>query len=107
MNRIFGMMLVAIFAALAVLAPQTAFAAEGGDGGSSSMIALAAAIAIAGAAIGAASGQGKGMAAAMESIGRNPNSADRIQTPMIIALAFTEALALYGFVIGIMIVGKI
>ena len=34
-------------------------------------------------------------------------AAGKIQTPMIIALAFTEALALYGFVIGIMIVGKI
>ena len=107
MNRIFGMMLVAIFAALAVLAPQTAFAAEGGDGGSSSMIALAAAIAIAGAAIGAASGQGKGMAAAMESIGRNPNSADRLQTPMILGLAFIEALAIYAFVIAFLLQGKV
>ena len=40
-------------------------------------------------------------------IARNPQAAGKIQTPMIIALAFTEALALYGFVIGIMIVGKI
>ena len=63
--------------------------------------------AIAGAAIGAASGQGKGMAAAMESIGRNPNSADRLQTPMILGLAFIEALAIYAFVIAFLLQGKI
>jgi hypothetical protein len=44
----------------------------------------AAGIAIAGAAIGAGIGQGRAVAAVMESIGRNPNSADRIQTPMIL-----------------------
>ena len=33
----------------------------------------------------------------MESIGRNPNSAGQIFTPMIIGLAFIEALTLYAF----------
>ena len=46
------------------------------------MIALAAGLAIGIAAVGAGLGQGRAVAAAMESIGRNPNSADRIQTPM-------------------------
>ena len=32
----------------------------------------------------------------MESIGRNPNSADRIFTPLIVGLALMEALALYA-----------
>jgi len=71
------------------------------------MIALAAGIAIAGAAIGAGLGQGKAVAAAMESIGRNPNSADRIQTPMILGLAFIEALAIYALVIAFLLQGKI
>ena len=106
MNRISGLLFVAVFAAIAVLAPGTAFAAEGGDG-SASMIALAAGIAIAGAAIGAALGQGRGLAAAMESIGRNPNSADRIQTPMILGLAFIEALAIYALVIAFLLQAKI
>jgi len=43
----------------------------------------------------------------MESIGRNPNSADRIFTPLIVGLALMEALALYAFVIAILLYGKV
>jgi F-type H+-transporting ATPase subunit c len=93
-------------AAFAVLLPGVALAAEG-DVGNTSMIALAAGIAISGAAIGAGLGQGRAVAAAMESIGRNPNSADRIQTPMILGLAFIEALAIYALVIAFLLQGKI
>ncbi len=84
-------------------------AGEGGygHGGATGMIALAAGIGIAGAAFGAALGQGRAVAAAMESIGRNPNSADRIQTPMIIGIAFIEALAIYALVIAFFLQGKI
>jgi F-type H+-transporting ATPase subunit c len=102
--------LFALIASLAFVAgPSSAFAVEGADaaGNPASMIALAAGIAIAGAAIGAALGQGKAVAAAMESIGRNPNSADRIQTPMILGLAFIEALAIYALVIAFLLQGKI
>lgn len=92
-----------------VLAHATAFAQEAGahGGGDKSMIALAAGLAIGGAAIGAGLGQGRAVAAAMESIGRNPNSADRIQTPMILGLAFIEALAIYALVIAFLLQGKI
>jgi len=69
--------------------------------------AIGAGLAIGLAALGAALGQGRQGAAALEGIARNPQAAGKIQTPMIIALAFTEALALYGFVIGIMIIGTI
>lgn len=97
--------LTLLFAALGqgVALAQEPGAAEG----SASMIALAAGIAIAGAAIGAAIGQGRAVAAAMESIGRNPNAADRIQTPMILGLAFIEALAIYALVIAFLLQGKI
>ena len=84
-----------------------AFAAEGSAMGGGGMIALSAGLAIAGAAFGAALGQGRAVAAAMESIGRNPNSADRIQTPMIIGIAFIEALAIYALVIAFFLQGKI
>ena len=101
---------VAIFTVLAtvltVVFPNAALAADGA-GGDYGLIALASAIAIAGAAIGAALGQGRGLTAAMESIGRNPNSADRIQTPMILGLAFIEALAIYALVIAFLLQGKI
>lgn len=89
------------------LAQGTAFAADGAESGEKAMIALAAGIAIAGAAIGAALGQGRAVAAAMESIGRNPGAADRLQTPMILGLAFIEALAIYALVIAFLLQGKI
>ncbi len=52
-------------------------------------------------------GQGRVGAAAMESIGRNPNAADRLFLPLVLTLALLEALALYGFVIAIILQGKI
>ncbi|HEV8344429.1 MAG TPA: ATP synthase F0 subunit C [Candidatus Binatia bacterium] len=70
-------------------------------------IAISAGLAIAIAAFGAALGQGRVGAAAMESIGRNPNAADRIFLPLILGLAFIEALALYGFVIAFLLQAKI
>ena len=59
------------------------------------------------AAFGAALGQGRVGAAAMESIGRNPNAADKLFLPLVLTLALLEALALYGFVIAILLQGKI
>ena len=83
-------------------------AAEGGGGlWSRGVIALAAGWGLGLAAFGAALGQGRATAAAMESIGRNPNSADRIFTPLIVGLALMEALALYAFVIAIILQAKV
>lgn len=99
-------------AALALLVSGAAVAAEGAaaagaDSNAKVAIALASGLAIAVGAFGAALGQGRMAAAAMESIGRNPNAADRIQLPMILGLAFIEALALYAFVIAFFLQGKI
>lgn len=77
------------------------------DSSAKAMIALAAGFAIGIGALGAALGQGRMAAAAMESIGRNPNAADKIQLPMILGLAFIEALALYAFVIAFFLQGKL
>jgi F-type H+-transporting ATPase subunit c len=82
-------------------------AAPAGEGNTRAALAIAAGLAIAIGAFGAALGQGRMAAAAMESIGRNPNAADRIQLPMILGLAFIEALALYAFVIAFFLQGKI
>jgi len=70
-------------------------------------IAISAGVAVAIAAFGAALGQGRVGAAAMESIGRNPNAADKLFLPLVLTLALLEALALYGFVIAILLQGKI
>jgi F-type H+-transporting ATPase subunit c len=82
-------------------------AAPAGDSSTKAVLAIAAGLAIAIGAFGAALGQGRMAAAAMESIGRNPSAADRIQLPMILGLAFIEALALYAFVIAFFLQGKI
>jgi F-type H+-transporting ATPase subunit c len=93
---------------LAMLASGAAMAAEGaGDSNKAVAIAISAGVAVAIAAFGAALGQGRVGAAAMESIGRNPNAADRLFLPLVLTLALLEALALYGFVIAIILTGKI
>jgi F-type H+-transporting ATPase subunit c len=56
-------------------------------------------------ALGAGLGQGRTGASAMEGIARNPQAAGKIQTPMIIALAFMEALAIYGLLVGMKLSG--
>jgi len=40
---------------------------------------------------------------AMEAIGRNPESASKIQTNMILGLAFAEAIAIYSLVIALIL----
>jgi F-type H+-transporting ATPase subunit c len=92
---------------LAVVAPGMAFAQDAPGGSADAFIALAAGLGIGIAAFGAALGQGRAVAAAMESIGRNPNSADRLFTPMILGLALIEALAIYALVISFLLQAKI
>jgi F-type H+-transporting ATPase subunit c len=82
-------------------------AAAGGGGVVNGLIALAAGLGMGLAAFGVGLGQGRATAAAMESIGRNPNSADRIFVPLILGLALMEALALYTLVIAFFLQGKI
>jgi len=107
----FGMFITlfagAVIASLA--GAPLAMAAEGGAamGGSEGLIALGAGLAMGVGALGCGMGQGRAVASAMESIGRNPNSADRLQTPMIIGLALIESIAIYCLVIAFFLQGKI
>lgn len=71
------------------------------------MIALAAAIAMFGSTIFPALGQGKTASKAMESMARQPEASGDIRTAMILAMAFMEALTIYGLLIAIMLLGKI
>src|SRR5881397_282224 len=89
------------------IALAAAESAAAGDSQMKAAVGIAAGLAVAVAAFGAALGQGRVGAAAMESIGRNPNAADKIFLPLILGLAFIEALALYGFVIAFLLQGKI
>lgn len=61
------------------------------------------ALAIAIGAIGPAIAIGILASKAMEAIGRNPEAAPKIQTAMILAIAFAEAIAIYALVVALII----
>ncbi len=60
---------------------------------------IAKALAIAVGGISPALAIGKTGAKAMESIGRNPESADKLFVPMLLSMAFAEAIAIYALVV--------
>ncbi|MGC4105460.1 MAG: ATP synthase F0 subunit C [Thermomicrobiales bacterium] len=64
---------------------------------------IGAAIAIGVGGLGPALGIGLAVKGAVESIGRNPEAAGEIRTTMIIGAALAEAVAIYAFVIAIII----
>ena len=67
------------------------------------MKALGAALAIGLGAVGPGIGIGILGKGAMEAIGRNPEAAGEIRTNMILAIAFTEAVAIYALVVALII----
>jgi F-type H+-transporting ATPase subunit c len=64
---------------------------------------LGAALAIGLGAIGPGIGVGMIGAKAVEAMGRNPEAAGTVQTNMILAIAFAEAVAIYALVIALLI----
>jgi F-type H+-transporting ATPase subunit c len=64
---------------------------------------LASALAIGIGAIGPALGLGMIGSKAMEALGRNPEASDRIFVPLILSLAFTEAIGIYALVVALII----
>ena len=56
-------------------------------------------LAIAIGGLGPALGIGKIGSKAMEAIGRNPEAADKVFVPMLIAMALAEAIAIYALVV--------
>ncbi len=79
-----------------------ALASEGGNAGSA---ALGSALAIGLSVLGGTYAQGRAAEAALSGIARNPSSADKVFTPMIIALALIEFQAIMGFIISFMLLG--
>ena len=64
---------------------------------------IAAAIAIGLGAMGPGVAIGMLAGKAMEAIGRNPEASSKIQTAMILAIAFAEAIAIYALVVALII----
>ena len=50
--------------------------------------------------------QSRAASAALEGIARNPQAADKVQTPLILSLALMESLVIFAFVIAIILVFK-
>jgi F-type H+-transporting ATPase subunit c len=109
MYRTVKSLLPLLAVAFVTLVSGSAFAQGGGGGGGDQrgIIALGAAIAIAIAAMGGALGQGRAASAALDGIARNPQASGKIFTPMIIALALTESLVLFAFLIANGLAGKV
>lgn len=64
---------------------------------------IASALAIGLGAIGPGIGIGILAGKALEAIGRNPDASSKIQTNMVLGLAFAEAIAIYALVVALII----
>ncbi len=64
---------------------------------------IGAALAIGLGALGPGVGLGILAGKALEAIGRNPEAQGKVQTTMILAIAVTEAVAIYALVVALMI----
>ncbi|MFA4875735.1 MAG: ATP synthase F0 subunit C [bacterium] len=102
--------IITMFAPAIAAAQEQAGAASGAHGDSfmlKAALAVGAGLAIGIAAAGGSLGQGRAASAALEGISRNPEAANRVMTPMIIALALIESLVIYALVIAFLLQGKI
>ena len=70
-------------------------------------LALALGLGVPIAVLGAGLGQGKAAAAAMEGMARQPEQTGRIQTAMILALAFIESLVIFSLLVFFLMFGHL
>ncbi len=80
----------------ALFLANVAFAAEGGL---MSGAGLGMGLVMGLAALGGTLGQSRAASAAYEAIGRNPQAADKLNTPFILGMAFIESLVLFAMVV--------
>jgi F-type H+-transporting ATPase subunit c len=86
-----------------VASAQVGTAAAHNEFSANSMKYMAAALAMGIGSIGPAIGIGMIGANAMQAVGRNPEAAGSVQTPMILTVAFAEAIGIYALVVAILI----
>ena len=102
----FALAFLALFCTVEpAFAQEAAAAATGGEGRWG--IAIGAGLAIGLAGLGCGIGQGTAANGAVQGVARNPGAANQIQTPMIIALALIESIALYGLIVGFLLYTKV
>lgn len=100
--RILPVMAAAMLFSTAAFA-QDHVAAAASDSSWMGMVGLGAGLAMGLGVLGAGIGQGLLAGRALEGIARNPQAGSKIQTAMLLALAFPESLVLFAFVIAIML----
>ena len=83
---------------LLLLVAGSAFAGEGSGDGANNFKYFGYFLALAFAAYGGTTGQSRAASAALEGIARNPNAADKVFTPMLLALAFMESLVIFTLI---------
>jgi F-type H+-transporting ATPase subunit c len=96
------------FTLVGVLLPAMAQAADGAaSGGDSSWgYALGAGLAIGLAGLGCGIGQGLTAGNTTAGIARNPGAAGSMNTPFILGMVLIESIAIYGLLIGLLLVFK-
>ncbi len=82
---------------------ETKHVAEALTSNVEAMKSIGAAMAMGLGAIGPGIGLGILVSKALEAIGRNPEASGKVQTVMILGLAFTEAIAIYALVVALII----
>lgn len=101
---------------MAILAAAPAWAAEAVPAASAepnhwfstqAVALMAAAFAIGIGTIAPSLAQGNAIARAMEAIGRNPECQGKVQSVLLIGLAFVESLCIYALVIAFIAIGKV
>ncbi len=94
----FAMALVAAVVSMS----SFAFAADGSSGNVAGTI-VAAAIGLGIAALGVGVGQGLAVSKTVEAAGRNPECTGKVQTLMIIGLAFLETVVIYSLTVALLL----
>ena len=67
------------------------------------LIAIGAGIAVC-AGLGTGIGEGIAASKAVEAIGRNPEAENKVRTTMILGIALTETVALYGLLVSLILI---
>jgi len=96
-----------VAAAVPMLLPLTAAAAEGAGGGDGLGPALGAGIAVGLAGLGCGIGQGLTAGNTTAGIARNPGAAGSMFVNYILGMVLIESIAIYGLVIAFQLVGQI
>jgi F-type H+-transporting ATPase subunit c len=71
------------------------------------LLALALGIGVPIAAIGGALGQGRAAAAGLEGMARQPELQPKLQTAMLLGLAFVESLVIFSFLVLLLLMGRL